>query len=109
YSLNAKFALSQLMVTGKNIIGYSHNVGIRKSGNWSFELGEELVDDKYDINDMGILYNNNFVDHFLWTSYRWLKPRKWYNRIQVNYNGYYSLLYKDLPCQKISSKFQNFN
>jgi hypothetical protein len=109
YNLNGKIALSQLIFPGKNTNGYSHNINFSKSGNWSFQLGEELVDDKYDINDMGILFNNNYIDHFLWTAYRWLKPKKWYNRIQVNYNAYYSLLYKDLPGQKISSKFQSFN
>src|SRR6185295_2169065 len=109
YNLNGKVAVSQKFLSGKNINGYSHNIGARKSGNWSFELGEELVDDKYDINDLGILYNNNYVDHYLWTAYRWLKPKKWYNRIQVNYNAYYSLLYKDVPYQKINSKFQTFN
>ncbi len=109
YNLNGKIALSQLIFPGKNTNGYSHNINFSKSGNWSFQLGEELVDDKYDINDMGILFNNNYIDHFFWTAYRWLKPKKWYNRIQVNYNAYYSLLYKDLPGQKISSKFQTFN
>jgi Domain of unknown function (DUF5916) len=109
YNLNGKIALSQLIFSGKNTNGYSHNINFSKAGNWSFQLGEELVDDKYDINDMGILYNNNYIDHFLWTAYRWLKPKKWYNRIQVNYNAYYSLLYKDVPNQKINSKFQTFS
>jgi hypothetical protein len=75
----------------------------------NFQIGEELADDKYDINDMGILYNNNFIDHYFWTGYRWLKPKKWYNRIQVNYNAYYSRLYKSIPGQKIDSRFQNFS
>ena len=109
YNLNGKVAVSQKFLAGKNINGYSHNIGVRKSGDWSFELGEELVDDKYDINDMGILYNNNYLDHYLWAAYRWQKPKKWYNRIQVNYNAYYSFLYTEVPNQKIKSKFQTFN
>ena len=58
---------------------------------------------------MGYATNNNFIDHYFWTGYRWLKPKKWYNRIQVNYNAYYSRLYKEVPDQKINSKFQTFN
>ena len=108
YNWNGKFAISQLIQEGKNTNGYSHNIGFRKpGGNWNFEIGQELADEKYDINDMGILYNNNFIDHYFWTGYRWLKP-KWYNRLQVNYNAYYSILYKDIPGQKINSRFQSF-
>ncbi|MBK5269810.1 MAG: carbohydrate binding family 9 domain-containing protein, partial [Bacteroidia bacterium] len=109
YNFNGKVAVSQLIYPGKNTNGYSHNFSLRKTGKWNFQIGEELADEKYDINDMGILYNNNYIDHFLWTAYRWLKPTKWYNRIQVNYNAYYSLLYKNLPGQKVTTRFQTFS
>jgi hypothetical protein len=110
FNWNGKFALSQILESSKNTTGYSHNVGFGKTGGrLNFQIGEELADDKYDINDMGILYNNNFIDHYFWTGYRWLKPKKWYNRIQVNYNAYYSRLYKSIPGQKIDSRFQNFS
>lgn len=110
YNWNGKFAMSQLMSKGQNVQGFSDNLNFSKTGgNWNFQLGEEIADDKYDINDMGILYNNNYIDHYFWTAYRWLKPTSWYNRIQVNYNAYYSLLYKRVPGQKIDSKFQTFN
>lgn len=110
YNVNGKFAYSQLMLPGDNVNGYSHTLGVAKTGgNWNFQLGEEIADEKYDINDMGILFNNNYVDHYFWTAYRWLKPTKWYNRIQVNYNAYYSMLFTKVPDQKINSKFQSFS
>ena len=109
YNWNGKLSLSQLMFPGNTSRGYSHNLGFAKTGGrWNFQLGEDLADEKYDINDMGILFNNNYIDHFLWTGYRWLKPTKWYNRVQVNYNAHHSLLYKNLPGQKINSRFQGF-
>ena len=110
YNWNGKFALSQIFAAGKNTKGYSHNLGFGKTGGrWNFQVGQEVADDKYDINDMGLLFNNNYVDHYLWTGYRWLKPTSWYNRIQVNYNAYYSRLFKNVADQKISSKFQSFS
>jgi hypothetical protein len=110
YGVNGKFALSQLMSKGNNITGYSHNIVFRKyGGNWNFELGEELADNKYDINDLGILFNSNFMDHFLWTAYRWQKPKNWYRRIQLNYNFYHSSLFTKVPGQLINTKFQSFN
>ena len=111
YNWNGKFALSQIMYpAAKNSVGYSHNVGFGKTGGrLNFQIGEELTDDKYNINDMGLLYNNNFIDHYFWTGYKWLKPGKWYNSVQVNYNAYYSRLFKEVPNQKINSDFQSFS
>ena len=109
YNWSGKFALSQINTTNDNTRGYSQNLAFRKTGgNWNFQIGQELADEKYQVNDMGLLYNNNFIDHFFWTSYRWLRPTTWYNRIQVNYNAYYSRLFKDVPGQKINSRFQTF-
>ena len=110
YNWNGKFALSQLLSKGVDTKGYAHTLNFNKTGGrWNFQLQEDLADDKYDINDMGILYNNNYIDHSLWTAYRWIKPGDWYNRIQINYNAYYSMLYRDMPAQKINSSYQTFN
>jgi len=110
FNWNGKFALSQIITPQNNTRGYSHNIGIGKTGGrFNFQLGEELADEKYDINDMGILYTNNFIDHYFWMGYRWLKPTHWYNRIQVNYNAYYSRLFKDIPAQKVDTRFQSFS
>jgi hypothetical protein len=110
FNWNGKFALSQIMEPSKNTTGYSHNLGFGKTGGrLNFQIGEQLADEKYNINDLGILYNNNFVDHYFWTGYRWLKPKNWYKRIQVNYNASYSRLYKEIPDQKINDKFQSFS
>ncbi|HWJ91281.1 MAG TPA: DUF5916 domain-containing protein, partial [Flavisolibacter sp.] len=111
YNWHGKFAVSHLAdPLGKNVNGYSHDLNFGKTGGrWNFQLEQEVADENYDINDMGILFTNNYIDHFLWTGYRWLKPTSWYNRIQVNYNAHHSTLYHRLPGQKIESNFQSFN
>ncbi|MBD0331732.1 MAG: hypothetical protein ICV66_03680, partial [Chitinophagaceae bacterium] len=102
YNWNGKVSVSHLSDRPQgNTTGYSHLLSFSKSGNWSYNLTQELVDDKYDKNDMGILFNNNYLDHYFWTAYRWLKPKNWYNRIQVNYNATYSRRFKE-------SNFQHF-
>jgi len=110
YNWSGKFALSQLMYSSaKNSVGYSHNLSFGKTGGrWNYNIGEEVADSKYNINDMGLLFNNNYIDHSFWTSYKWLKPTSWYNRIQVNYNAYYSILYSRVPNQKVNTDFQAF-
>jgi hypothetical protein len=110
YNWKGKFALSQVLIPGNNITGYSHNLSFGKTGGrLNFQISQEIADEKYDINDMGILYNNNFIDHYSWIGYRWLKPSGWYNRIQVNYNANYSALYTMVPNQKVNTKFQRFS
>lgn len=112
YNWNGKFSVSRLTQspTSNGATGYSQSLGFGKTGGrWNFQLGQELANEKYSINDMGILFNNNYIDHFFWTGYRWLKPTGWYNRIQVNYNAYYSRLFTPAPGQKIASNFQRFN
>ncbi len=112
YNLNGKFSLSHLTASpfSAATTGYAHTVGFGKTGGrWNFNLSQDIADDKYDINDMGLLFNNDYIDHYFWTGYRWLKPTSWYNRIQVNYNANYSMLFTRKPAQKINSKFQSFS
>jgi hypothetical protein len=110
YNWSGKVAVSNVMDTGKTSTGYSHNWSFNKTGGrWNFILGEELINKNYDINDLGILFTRNYVDHFFWSGYRWLKPTKWYNRIQVNYNAYYSRVLTRFPNQVIQSMYQSFS
>jgi hypothetical protein len=108
-NFNGKFSVSHITdPLLKTYNGYSHNIGFGKtSGRWNFNVGQELRDDKYDINDLGSMYNNNSIDYFLWSGYNWLKPTSWYNNLHINFNAYYSTLYKKLPNQVIDSKFQD--
>jgi hypothetical protein len=111
YNFNGKISVSHVAdPVSSPVTGFSHNVGFGKTGGrWNFQLSQELVNDKYDINDLGILFTNNYLDHYLWSSYRWLKPGKWYNSMQVNLNANYSRLLDKFPGQFVDTKYQTFN
>ena len=66
YNLNGKLAVSQLYgPSQKTSVGQAHLIAFSKTGgNWLFQLKEDATDAKYDINDMGILFNNNYLDHY---------------------------------------------
>ena len=51
---------------------------------------------------MGLMFNNNYLDHYLWIGYKWIKPGKWYNNLYLNHNFNYSRRF--LP-----SSYQSFN
>ena len=109
YHWDGKFAVSELFGNGKSTTGLAHNFSFGKlGGRFNFLFTEDAADGKYDINDLGILNNNNYFDHRLGLTYRWLDPKNWYKQLSVSMDGYYSLLYSKLPGQKIDSRFQVF-
>jgi hypothetical protein len=64
------------------------------SGSWTWRMAQEIQDNKWDPNDLGIFYGNNFINHNLNVQYQQVEPNKvfltsqaWMN---VNHNLQYS-------------------
>ncbi len=88
YNIFGQATVSQKIYENQNIVGYAHKIGLGKTGgNFNFNIMQALEDDKFDKNDLGILYNNNSLEHELWMGYKFLKPTKWYNNAQLNFNA----------------------
>ncbi len=78
---------------GKNTTGYAHSIYLGKtSGRFTFNVWQDLYNDKYDKSDFGYFTNNNTMDQGFWAGYNWRKPKRWYNQIRININGWYSRL-----------------
>lgn len=78
-----------------NQVGYSSRIGFGKnSGKYRFSFEHEAVDKKYDINDMGILFRNNFSNFYANGSYRIFEPTKTLNDFQLYVNANVSYLFK---------------
>jgi len=112
WNLFGKIGESQLigfLPGGKTQSGYTHNIGVNKTGGrFNMNFSQELADDKYNSNDMGYFTNNNFIDHYIWMGYKWIKPKSFYNRLNLNFNGYYSMRFKPLDYQNTRVNV-NFN
>ncbi|GAC1587572.1 MAG: hypothetical protein NVS3B19_06760 [Ginsengibacter sp.] len=107
YTGSAKVTVSNLSDKHfGNLTGYAHNVSFGKSGGqFNFDLTQLLTDDKFNINDLGILNNNNFLEHdFLGTKY--IKPNKYYNVLYLANLVSYSRRYVPSVYQNISETFQ---
>src|SRR4030095_11695463 len=76
YNLYGRGYISKLYQAGnKDETGYSYKAGFGKvSGNFNFEISENVTDDKYNPNDLGILLNNNFIESRLYAGYKIVKP-----------------------------------
>lgn len=55
----------------------------KKIGNYQFDIGYQLSDDKYNINDLGFQRNNNFIFYFAQIGYRTFKPTKHFNSFNI--------------------------
>ncbi|MGI8600674.1 MAG: DUF5916 domain-containing protein [Chitinophagaceae bacterium] len=106
YNWSGKVAVSNL--TGERAsTGYSHRLGFGKTGGrFNYQLNQELVDDKYQINDMGLMFFPNYFDHNLWLGYKWIKPGKWFNQLRINNNYTYSRRFAPSSYQHF---YMNFN
>jgi hypothetical protein len=94
WNLGGSISVSNLLGKGgKNTTGYAHTVYFGKtSGKFNFNIWQELSNAKYDKSDLGYFTNNNTMDQGLYMGYNWIKPKKWFNRLRLNFNTFYSRL-----------------
>ncbi|MGB3005414.1 MAG: DUF5916 domain-containing protein, partial [Chitinophagaceae bacterium] len=88
--LNGKAAVSILSGSGEdnNIPnGYGHSFTFGKSsGRFTFNVKQDLINNKFRGNDLGYISTTNLIDHSIYMGYKWIKPTKWYNNIYLNFN-----------------------
>ena len=87
YNYQGEFKVSNVKYLGaeKTTTGLSGSVGFNKvSGNSRFGFDYGFADKKYDINDMGILFQNNYQEFSSYYSYRTFKPKGNINTFRFN-------------------------
>lgn len=83
--------------------GFSYEVnGGKTLGNFTWNVVEDLVDSKYNYNDLGIMSFNNYLDHNINLQYFDYKPTSWTTQWGVFSNVYYSRRFDP-------SEYQYFN
>ncbi len=76
---------------GKTLGGYLYTLFAgRFKGRWNWEVHRFFADEKYQQRDLGFFTNNNYVIHGFYTGYKFVKPKGFYNNININLNGNYS-------------------
>ncbi len=76
YSIEGQASISQLYNAGFHPeFGYTYSLSAGKvSGNFTFDLSHELIDDNYNPNHMGFLRHNNSISDELTFGYRVYEP-----------------------------------
>ncbi|TJY33941.1 DUF5916 domain-containing protein [Pontimicrobium aquaticum] len=97
YNYAGAFKVSNVNYKGedKTTTGISGNLGLNKiSGNYRFGIDYTFVDEKFDINDIGILRRNNNTNLGAYASYQTFKPTKALNNYRIDMWFNYNRLFK---------------
>lgn len=91
YNSKGGVKLSSLNLEGGSRNGFSSEIKVGKvSGNYQYSIEHSLADKKYNINDLGILFRNNYNNFSVDASYRIFEPTEKLNNFYVgtwfNYN-----------------------
>jgi len=98
YELNGSMGVSQIYSNPINReYGYKHFIEFAKTGgNVRFNTWQELIDDKFNPNDLGFLWRNNYMETGAEISYQILQPYKnllnWYIELNNEYQNQYNTL-----------------
>jgi len=94
YNASGEAKMSNLNLEDGYQTGFSTRFRLAKiSGKYRYSIGHSLADKKYDINDLGILFRNNYSNFNANFSYRTFEPTGKFNRIQLNTWFEYRRLY----------------
>jgi hypothetical protein len=76
YAVEGQASISQIYNSGFHPeLGYTYSLSAGKvSGNFTFDLSHELIDDKYNPNHMGFLRHNNLISDELSLGYKVYEP-----------------------------------
>ncbi len=85
YNIYGEGKMSNLNLIDGNSTGFSSFFRAGKShGKFRYSFDHSYADTKYDINDMGLLYRNNFNNFGIDASYRIFEPTKKLNSYSIN-------------------------
>ncbi len=82
YKLQGSIKMSNIFQPGSKVnTGLSNFIFFGKtSGNFTWNVNQTITDNKYQINDLGILFNNNYIERNINLNYNEYDPGKWYNQ-----------------------------
>ncbi|SDG49152.1 DUF5916 domain-containing protein [Psychroflexus sediminis] len=93
YQLSGEFKMSHLNLNQDEKTGFSSELTFAKiSDQYQFSLSHDYADKKYDINDLGLLFRNNFNNFTARASYRIFEPTDNFQSYSIRLFSRYSQL-----------------
>jgi hypothetical protein len=95
WNVNGGVKISSLNLLESEQTGFSGSIEIQKiSGNYRYGIENNIADTKYDINDLGISFRNNYNNFEAYGSYRIFEPTETLNNFSVYAWAEYQMLYE---------------
>lgn len=95
YNINAEAKVSQTEFDVNGEFGFSSFIRVGKShGKFRYSFDHSFANDKYNINDIGLNFRNNFSNYGIDVNYRIFEPTEKLNNFFVNFYVNYRNLYK---------------
>jgi len=108
HAINTSLKGSVVKENNENQYGFSSLLNIQKiSGEIQYQIQNYIESDKYDINDMGFLYQNNEINNEVNLSYNIFKPMKNILRGQFLLSVEHKMLYKPSLYNELILKWDN--
>ena len=108
HAINTSLKGSVVKENNENQYGFSSLLNIQKiSGEIQYQIQNYIESDKYDINDMGFLYQNNEINNEVNLSYNIFKPIKNILRGQFSLSVEHKMLYKPSLYNELILKWDN--
>lgn len=93
YKIAGDLKMSHLNLQNESQTGFSSRLRLAKiSDNFQFSLTHDYADKKYDINDLGLIFRNNFNNFTARASYRIFEPTNTFQSYRVRFFTRYSQL-----------------
>ena len=93
YKLAGELKMSHINDINDEVTGFSSALEIAKISNqYQFALGHTYADEKYDINDLGLLLRNNFNNFSANASYRIFEPTDNFQSYSLSFSSVYKQL-----------------
>ena len=95
FNFNGEAKMSNVNKPGQNITGFASEIEInRTKGNFRYGVEHEFANETYDINDLGLNFQNNYNNFFWDTSYQIFEPIGKLNRYTIRLFGNHTRRYK---------------
>ncbi|WP_203295645.1 DUF5916 domain-containing protein [Luteirhabdus pelagi] len=96
YNVSGRALMSYVNPKAENsYLGFRSEFDLsRIKGNFRWRIGHDFANTTFDINDLGLVFRNNFNDFVAGISYETFEPTKRFNKMRFTLTGRHQRLYK---------------
>ena len=95
FNFEGEAKMSNVNLPSQNLTGFASSFSIdRTKGNFRYGVEHDFANRTYDINDLGLNFQNNYNNFFWRTSYEIFEPKGKFNALSVNIFGNHTRRYQ---------------